>query len=151
MMVRMGTIIHLSEGSTQPAVYMIQLGGTSTWSLQWGDQPQARLGQVRASGLAHHNVVLTMQYLLINFDQRGGGEGQKSLSRKLPYHECFIRSHLQHSSQHLFSSRNRFKIIHHIDVNVSSNVPTHFNNFSTNMLSRKSNLLSVAFSSATFC
>ena len=41
MMVRMVTIIHLSEGSTQPAVYMIQiqLGGTSPWSLQWGDQP----------------------------------------------------------------------------------------------------------------
>ena len=29
MMVRMITIIHLPEGSTQPAVYKIQLGGTS--------------------------------------------------------------------------------------------------------------------------
>ena len=29
----------VSEGSTQPAVYMIQLGGTSPSSLQWGDQP----------------------------------------------------------------------------------------------------------------
>ena len=44
MMVRMVTIIHLPEGSTQPAVYMIQLGGTSPWSLQWGDQPYVRLG-----------------------------------------------------------------------------------------------------------
>ena len=42
-MVRMATIIHLPEGSTQPAVYMIQLGGTSPWSLQWGDQPYVRL------------------------------------------------------------------------------------------------------------
>ena len=33
----MFTIIHLSEGSTQPTVYMIQLGETSPWSLQWGD------------------------------------------------------------------------------------------------------------------
>ena len=39
VMVRMVPIIHLSEGSTQPAVYMIQLGGTSPWSLHWGDQP----------------------------------------------------------------------------------------------------------------
>ena len=44
-MVRMVTIIHLPEGSTQPAVYMIQLGGTSPWSLQWGDQPYVRLGK----------------------------------------------------------------------------------------------------------
>ena len=40
----MVTIIYLSEGSTQPAVYKIQLGGTSPWSLQWGDQPYVRLG-----------------------------------------------------------------------------------------------------------
>ena len=37
-------IIHLPEGSTQPAVYKIQLGGTSPWSLQWGDQPYVMLG-----------------------------------------------------------------------------------------------------------
>ena len=40
----MVTILHLPEGSTQPAVYMIQLGGTSPWSLQWDDQPYVRLG-----------------------------------------------------------------------------------------------------------
>ena len=39
----MATIIHLPEGSTQPAVYMIQLGGKSPWSLQWGDQPYVML------------------------------------------------------------------------------------------------------------
>ena len=44
MMLRMVTINHFSEGSSQPAVYMIQLGGTSPWSLQWGDQPYVRLG-----------------------------------------------------------------------------------------------------------
>ena len=43
----MVTIIHLPEGSTQPAVYMIQLGGTSPWSLQWGDQPYVMLCYVR--------------------------------------------------------------------------------------------------------
>ena len=42
----MVTIIHLSSGSTEPAVYTIRtrLGGVSPWSLQWGDQPYVRLG-----------------------------------------------------------------------------------------------------------
>ena len=40
-----------------------------------------------------------------------------------------------------------FNIIDQLVVNVSSNVPIHFNNFSTstNLLSRKFNLLSVIF------
>ena len=48
MMVRIVTIIHLSEGSTQPEVYMIriQLDGPSPWSSKWGDQPYVRLGSV---------------------------------------------------------------------------------------------------------
>ena len=35
------TIIHLSQGSTQPVVYTIRirLGGPSPWSSKWGDQP----------------------------------------------------------------------------------------------------------------
>ena len=44
MMVRMVTIIHLSEGSTQPTVYMIQLGGNSPCKIffmiaQYANQP----------------------------------------------------------------------------------------------------------------
>ena len=50
MMVRMVTIIHLSKASAQPAVYMIQLGGTSPWSLQWGDRPWVRLGRALRQG-----------------------------------------------------------------------------------------------------
>ena len=124
----MVTIIHLSEGSTQPAVYMIriQLGGPSPSSSKWGDQPQVRLGQVAGEAgtrrapmlggqprhqsrlgspsrvaqsgpvgfgqadmwgpsLGPKNVVLTIQYLLIHFDQgEGGGRVRNRYLGKFP-------------------------------------------------------------------
>ena len=45
MMVTILTIIHLPEGSAQPAVYMIQLGGTSPLSLRAQTQQVQRLGR----------------------------------------------------------------------------------------------------------
>ena len=44
----MVTIIPLSQGSTQPAVYTIRtrLGGPFLWNSKFSDQTQARLGQV---------------------------------------------------------------------------------------------------------